>query len=353
MTPTQRLAQRYELRHLLGRGGMAYVYRAYDHTLERPVAVKVLRAEYANDPQFRERFRQEATAAARLSHPNIVTVYDFGYDDEYLFMVMEYVPGMTLRALIDEQGPLPVEQALHLAIQACAGLGYAHRVGLVHCDVKPQNLLVTSDGRLKVADFGIARARIAHAATTEDVVVWGSPTYFSPEQAAGKPPVAASDVYALGVVLYEMLTRHTPFLADGPLELARMHRESPPVPPTVYRPDIPSRVEQVILHALSKEPSRRYRTADQMGRVLLSCLDELPQAGEAGEEAEPATVSLPAQTKPEEPAAPETVSAEEEAREDETGIDWVTILLAFIALIAVGGLIPLWVWVFLAYQSAH
>ncbi len=351
MTTTQRLAQRYELRHLLGRGGMAYVYRAYDHTLERPVAVKVLRAEYANDPKFRERFRQEATAAARLSHPNIVTVYDFGYDDEHLFMVMEYVPGMTLRALIDEQGPLPIEQALRLAIQACAGLGYAHRVGLVHCDVKPQNLLVTSDGRLKVADFGIARARMAHAAATEDTVVWGSPLYFSPEQAAGKPPVAASDVYALGIVLYEMLTKHTPFLADDPMELVRMHREAPPVPPTVYRPEIPERVEQVIMHALSKEPSRRYRTADQMGRVLLSCLEGLQQESETAAPPAPAAISPPARE--ETPAAPEAASPTEETWEDETGIDWITILLAFVALVAVGGLIPLWVWVFLAYQSTH
>ncbi len=348
-----RLAGRYELRHLLGRGGMAHVYRAYDRVLERPVAVKVLRAEYARDPHFRERFRQEATAVARLSHPNIVTVYDFGYDGDQLFIVMEYVPGQTLRHVLDERGPLSTQEALALMVQACAGLGYAHRAGLVHCDVKPQNLLVTPDGRLKVTDFGIARARASARAQEQAHVVWGSPQYFSPEQAAGKPPLPASDVYALGVVLYEMLTRRLPFLSDDPEELARMHREAPPVPPSVFAPDIPERLEKVILKVLSKEPSARYRTADQLGRVLLTFLEPTPEAvAPAGRQAAPQPKPSPPP-----PSAPPTPPHDmapppPPPPKDPLDIDWPTIFLAMIALLAVGGLVPLWLWVYLLYHGA-
>ncbi len=326
--PDSLLAQRYELQHLLGRGGMAYVYRGYDRVLERVVAVKILRPEYARDEHFRARFRQEATAAARLIHPNIVTVYDFGFDETNLFIVMEYVPGRTLRAVMDARAPMPIEESLHLMVQACAGLGYAHRLNLVHCDVKPQNMLVTTDGRLKITDFGIARAAAHHPEATAPGVAWGSPQYFSPEQAAGQAPTPASDVYALGVVLYEMLTRRLPFTADDPEELARLHREAPPTPPRVYRPEIPEWLEAVILKVLAKEPAARYRTADQLGRVLLGLLQE-------------------SETPPE--SAPSPVAVEQ-TPDDAPPIDWLTIALAFLALIAVGGLIPLWVWVYLAYH---
>ncbi len=346
---TTLLAGRYELRHLLGRGGMAYVYRAYDRVLERPVAVKVLRAEYARDPHFRERFRQEATAVARLSHPNIVTVYDFGYDGDQLFIVMEYVPGQTLRQLLDERGPLSPEKALPLMVQACAGLGYAHRTGLVHCDVKPQNLLVTPDGRLKVTDFGIARARASAHAQEQAHVVWGSPQYFSPEQAAGKPPLPASDVYSLGVVLYEMLTHRLPFLSDDPEELARMHREAPPVPPSVFTPDIPERLEKVILKVLSKEPSARYRTADQFGRVLLTFLEPSKEAASTPliQPAKPTSTLTPSSSQPK----PHDMAPPPPLPKDPLDIDWTTVILAMVALMAVGGLVPLWVWVYLLYHG--
>ncbi len=339
MTTPHLLANRYELQRLLGRGGMAYVYYAYDTALHRAVALKILRPEYARDAPLRERFQHEATLAARFNHPNIVTVYDFGYDEERLFIVMEYVPGQTLRQIIDAQAPLPPDEAIHLLIQACAGIGYVHRLGLVHCDVKPQNMLVTADGHLKVTDFGIARA-IA-APTDEDTSShprWGSPQYFSPEQAAGRPPIPASDVYSLGVILYELLTRHLPFLSDDPEELARMHREAPPIPPSTYAPDLPEPLEKVILKTLAKEPAARYRTADQLGRVLLHLTA-------------PSHTSQPRPAKPPERSQPiPTISPPPSSPTDEEGLDWLTVALAFLALIAVGGLVPLWAWVYLLYH---
>ncbi len=270
MTVPVILNNRYQLGDRLGLGGMAMVYRAQDLMLERTVAIKLLRADFSKDPDFRERFRQEAKAAANLSHPNIATVHDFGLDRGQLFIVMEHVPGTDLKSMIHQRSRFPLEEALALIIQACAGIGYAHRAGLVHCDVKPQNMLVTPDQRLKVVDFGIARALASIQPDEQAEVVWGSPQYFSPEQASGHPPSPASDVYSLGVVLFEMLTGQLPFIASNPEELARMHRETPPPSPRKLNPEIPPALEQVLLKVLSKEPASRYRTADQLGRVLVS-----------------------------------------------------------------------------------
>ncbi len=188
------LNDRYQLQDTLGTGGMAVVYKARDLMLERSVAVKVLREDFSKDPAFRERFRQEARAAANLSHPNIVTVHDFGLDQGHLFIVMEYMPGTDLKSLIKQKERFTVSEALELMIQACGGIGYAHRAGLVHCDIKPHNMLVTPEGRLKVTDFGIARALSTISPDEHSEVVWGSPHYFSPEQASGRPPSPASDV---------------------------------------------------------------------------------------------------------------------------------------------------------------
>ncbi|MDO9349464.1 MAG: protein kinase, partial [Anaerolineales bacterium] len=270
MEETRLLNDRYQLLEGLGKGGMAFVYRARDLMLERYVGVKIMREDYSRDPAFQERFRQEAKAAANLSHPNIVTVHDFGLDAGKLFIVMEYVPGTDLKTLLQQRGRFTPEEALPLVIQACAGIGYAHRAGLVHCDVKPQNMLVTPDQRLKVADFGIARALASIRPDEQSDVVWGSPQYFSPEQASGAAPSPASDVYSLGVVMYEMLTGALPFNATTATELARMHLDVQPPLLTEMLPDISPTLEQILLKVLSKEPSARYRTADQLGRVLLN-----------------------------------------------------------------------------------
>ncbi|MDI6768778.1 MAG: protein kinase [Anaerolineales bacterium] len=341
MEETRLLNDRYQLLEGLGKGGMAFVYRARDLMLERYVGVKIMREDFSRDPAFQERFRQEAKAAANLSHPNIVTVHDFGLDAGKLFIVMEYVPGTDLKTLLQQRGRFTPEEALPLIIQACAGIGYAHRAGLVHCDVKPQNMLVTPDQRLKVADFGIARALASIRPDEKSDVVWGSPQYFSPEQASGAAPSPASDVYSLGVVMYEMLTGALPFNATTATELARMHLDVQPPRLTEMLPDISPTLEQILLKVLSKEPSARYRTADQLGRVLLNFGDarNAPALALTPEAAPVMEYTIP-------PAEGLTV-AEEMAS---LNIDWVSVGLGLLALLAVGGLIPFWVWVYFVYN---
>ncbi len=332
------LNKRYQLLEPLGKGGMAVVYRARDLMLERLVAVKVLREDYSGDLAFKERFRREAKAAANLSHPNIVTVHDFGLDNGQLFLVMEYVPGTDLKTLIKQRGRFNPEEAVPLLIQACAGIGYAHRAGLVHCDVKPQNMLVTPDMRLKVADFGIARALSTIHPDEQSDVVWGSPQYFAPEQASGAAPAPASDVYSLGIIMYEMLTGSLPFQATTATDLARMHIEEEPPLLSEMIPEISPTLEQILTKVLSKEPSQRYRTADQLGRVLLSFGNARSAPALAlTPEADPEIISAPLAKTTAEPAPV-------------TGIDWPSIGLGLAALVAVLGLIPFWMWIYFVYN---
>ena len=221
------LNNRYQLLEPLGTGGMAQVYRARDLMLERFVAINA-GSDYSADPAVQVRFRQEAKAAANLSHPNIVTVHDFGFDQSKLFIVMEHVPGTNLKIMIDNLGKFSPEDALPIIIQACAGLGYAHRAGIVHCDVKPHNILITPDHRVKVTDFGIARAISGIHPDEQNDVVGVRRCIFRPEQAAGQALSPASDVYSLGVVMYEMLTGRPPFVAKTPETLVRLAVEALP-----------------------------------------------------------------------------------------------------------------------------
>lgn len=336
MTETRLLNNRYEIIEQIGKGGMAVVYRARDKMLERQVAVKVLRQDYSRDPTFQEHFRQEAKAAANLTHPNIVTVHDFGLDDGQLFIVMENVPGTDLKALLRKRGRFNPEEALPLIIQACAGIGYAHRAGLVHCDVKPQNLLVTPDMRLKVTDFGIARALATITPDEQSEIVWGSPQYFAPEQASGAAPSPASDVYSLGIILYELLTGTLPFQAANATDLAHLHLEAEPPHISEMRPEIPSALEQILLKVLAKEPAQRYRTADQLGRVLMNFGNtrSAPSLALTPEAAPAVDIDTTPMKRTEPPAR----------------IDWLSVGLGLLTLVAVLGLVPFWMWVYFSYN---
>jgi len=263
------LNDRYRLIEQIGAGGMAVIYRAQDLELGRMVAVKVLRPSLVGDPEFLVRFKREARSAAQLSHPNIVTVHDVGQDGPNThYIVMEYVAGQNLKQVIRSRGAFDVDAALNITTEVCKGVGYAHRAGLVHCDIKPQNILVTPDNMIKVTDFGIARALTERKEDEEEV--WGSPHYFSPEQASGETPTPASDVYSIGIVLFELLTARLPFTGSGYSELAMAHLKQEP--PTILDidPSLPPELDRIIRKVLSKEPSARYRTADQLGRILRS-----------------------------------------------------------------------------------
>jgi len=338
------LNNRYQLLERFGSGGMANVFRARDILLDRYVAIKVLRDDRTRDADFDEQFRHEARAVANLTHPNIVTVYDFGFDNGQPFIVMEFVPGTDLKSVLQKRGRFTVDETIPLIVQACAGIGYAHRAGLVHCDVKPHNMLVTPENRLKVTDFGIARALATISPGERTDVVWGSPQYFAPEQAAGHAPSPASDVYSLGVVLYEMLTGTLPFTASTAEELARLHLNADPILPSEYIPDIPKALEEIILKVLSKEPSARYRTADQLGRVLMNF----------GTQRDQATPSVPIST-PQPATAPSYIweQAPQPAPEADApplDIDWLSVGLGLVMVVAVLGLIPFWMWVYYTYN---
>jgi serine/threonine protein kinase len=336
MAETRLLNNRYEVIEQIGKGGMAVVYRARDIMLERQVAVKVLREDYSRDPTFQERFRQEAKAAANLTHPNIVTVHDFGLDKGQLFIVMENVPGTDLKALLRKRGRFNPGEALPLIIQACAGIGYAHRAGLVHCDVKPQNMLVTPDMRLKVTDFGIARALSTIKPDEQSEIVWGSPQYFAPEQAAGGAPSPASDVYSLGIILYELLTGTLPFQASTASDLAHLHLEAKPPLISEMRPEVPPALEQILLKVLAKEPSQRYRTADQLGRVLMNF----------GNTRSAPSLSLTPEAAP----SIDMDTTPTKRTEPPVRIDWPSVGLGLLALVAVLGLVPFWMWVYFSYN---
>lgn len=397
------LNNRYQLIEQIGAGGMAVIYKAQDLELARLVAVKVLRPSLISDPEFLMRFRREARASANLSHPNIVTVHDVGQDGRSHYMVMEYAPGQDLKKLLQARGPLDVDTTLAITVEICKGVGYAHRAGLVHCDVKPQNVLITDDKRVKVTDFGIARALSTEQTQEMNNVVWGSPHYFSPEQAAGEPPTPASDVYSIGIVLFELLTLRLPFSGKDYRELALAHLRTPPPSIREVDPSLPSELDGIIRKVLSKEPSARYRTGDQLGRILLnyreqglqptsqfimpssvtprqdiqsqtptptpteptsstdrvapfsgarSAMQRLrrPDSPEAIRQHRPASVRpSPTATTPSPIPVYTAPSTEFAQTEEDLDVDWFGIGLGILAAIAVLGLIPLWIAIFVTF----
>lgn len=271
------LNNRYRLVAQQGSGGMAVIYKAVDIELGRTVALKVLRPSLTTDPSgaFLARFKNEARAVANLSHPNIVTVYDVGSFGQTHYIVMEFVEGQDLKKIIRTFGALPVDRVLHLVIQICAGVGFAHRAGLVHADVKPQNILITNEDVVKVTDFGIAQALSDSQPTSErQAVVWGSPHYFSPEQARGEKPSPASDVYSIGIVMFELLTGKLPFNGASQQDLAKAHLYTPVPMVTELNPQVPEELARIVYKVMSKDPSARYRQADQLGHVLQAYRDK-------------------------------------------------------------------------------
>lgn len=260
---------RYEVQQKIGVGGMADVYRGKDTLLGRPVAIKILHQNFGSDQDFVARFKREAQAAGKLNHPNVVSMYDVGFDQGFHYIVMEYVSGCTLKEYIQHHGAqVTVQEAVKITVAIAEGLEHAHMMGIVHCDVKPHNILITDSGRVKVTDFGIARA--INSATTMMYTnsVMGSAHYISPEQASGKSINVSTDIYSLGVVLYELLTGEVPFRGETPVSVALQHVKDPVVAPRIKNAMIPPQLEQVVLIALEKEPGKRFGSISEMIQAL-------------------------------------------------------------------------------------
>ena len=266
------LANRYEILEKIGSGGMATVYKAKCHVLNRYVAIKILRDEFTTDEEFVKRFEVEAQSAASITHPNIVSVYDVGVDGNLHYIVMELVKGKTLKDIIvEEKGPLPWKWSVNIAIQIASALETAHKNHIIHRDIKPHNIIITEDGVAKVTDFGIAKA-VSNSTITAFGTTIGSVHYFSPEHARGGFTDEKSDIYSLGVVMYEMLTGRVPFDADTPVSVALKHMQEEPVEPKEINPNIPSSVNKIIMKALKKDPTLRYQTSTEMLQDLRACL---------------------------------------------------------------------------------
>ena len=371
------LNNRYRLLAIIAGGGMATVYKAQDTLLNRIVAIKVPRDRAsignARNAEFERQFREEATSAANLNHPNIVSVYDVGKDVvngvERQYLVMEFVEGQDLKQAIRNawatNQAFGVDEAVIVARQVCEGVAFAHRRGLVHCDLKPQNVLLTPEGRVKVADFGIARAFTTSLPEKADVV-WGTPQYYAPEQAQGNPPTPASDVYSIGVMLFEMLTGRLPFEGKNAAELARQHMTSQPPAVSALNPNVSLQLENIVNRALSKDPAARYRDADQFAKILGAYLaqgDEKTLAGSApvqpvsASQFQPApplaTGSAPVQTratslqtpqpvKPSPQVAKPSSTSASEPQKNTAGPDIMLWLLGALAILCVLGLVALY-----------
>ena len=318
----QVIAERYELEDVVGTGGMSSVYRAFDTLLERHVAIKILHDQYGADDDYAERFRREARAVAQLSHPNIVTVIDRGEEDGRQYIVFEYIEGDNLKALVSN-GPLPVDEALDYGLQVARALDFAHKRGLVHRDVKPQNVLLTEEGQAKVTDFGIARSLDVQGVTQTGTVL-GTSDYIAPEQARGEEVDQKTDIYSLGTVLYELLTGEVPYEGDNFVAVAMQHVNAPVPSVLERRPEVPLRLDLAVQRAMAKQPADRFQSMDELVQELERCVAEVRSDGEEG-----ATMIAPPRRRPARPAR---------ARRPRGALPIVPILLglAVLALLAGG-----------------
>lgn len=269
------LNNRYKIIKKLGKGGMAIVYEAEDVILDRKVAIKMLRPEYVSDEEFIKKFQHEAKSVARISHPNVVSIFDIGQDGDYHYLVMEDIEGENLKNIIQKRGKLPLIEALDITNQICAALNIAHENDIIHCDIKPHNILITPDKQVKVTDFGIARAVTSSTTTTMTDTIMGSANYFSPEQARGGKIKTHSDLYSVGIVLYEMITGKVPFQGDSPISVALKHIKEKPRKPSKINSEIPEKLDKIIMKALAKKPEKRFQKASTMREVLTSVLQDL------------------------------------------------------------------------------
>lgn len=351
---------RYQLVKKIGEGGLAEVYQAQDMALGRMVAVKVLRPQYTRDPGFLVNFHREAQNAARLSDSYIVAVYDFGQAKGRPYIVMEWVPGVDLRTMIAEQGTISTDQAVTFAIQICSAVGAAHRAGIVHGDLKPGNILVTPAHQAKVTDFGLARA-LGESAMEEGEVVWGTPAYFAPEQASGDRVLPATDVYAVGIILYEMLTGRVPFVGVDDQDVARKQIYEAHIPVDRLNPHIPEPLARIVDAAMAKNPNERFLTADHLREALMMYKQgRLTPSGQyapissvVGSPLQRVGYSGPIAPPPPPPPSSYYVPASQAAlRPKKGGVDVLLLLLGLVAIIAIAGLIPLMVALYQAYAPA-
>jgi len=330
------ISNRYQIFSTIATGGMAVVYCAQDLMLERKVALKVLKKELSADQAFQNKFRAEARASAKLIHPNIITIFDFGLDGDRLYIVMEYIEGTDLKSIIQNNPDgLEIPQAIQYLRQAASGLAYAHKSGFVHCDVKPQNMLVSRSGVLKITDFGIARALETISRNERYDVVWGSPFYFSPEQASGIAPSPATDIYSLGVIAFELLTGNLPFKSDDAAQLAEMHRTKTAPSMQTYRADIPDNLDSLVKKCLSKQPQDRYSAGSELV-IELNAIEKSLKAK---------SVKPPVQPVPPSRSLPEGPPQKGLRVFLSQNPNLVTLLLSIIALIMVGGLIPFYLYI--------
>lgn len=329
---------RYQIFSTVATGGMAVVYNAQDLILERRVALKILKKELSDDQAFQNKFRAEAKASAKLIHPNIVTTFDFGFDSERLYIVMEFIDGTDLKTIIKNTPSMPFSQAMHFILQASSGLSYAHSSGFVHCDMKPQNLLVSKNGILKITDFGIARALDTISREEKYDVVWGSPFYFSPEQASGLAPSPATDIYSMGIIAYELLTGILPFISEDVAELAEWHRSKTPASLSSIKKEIPESLNQIILKCLSKNPEERYQTGKDLHNEILKFQSSIRQPytdRKVDNQAKSGVKKQPQKMKQKIKGNKLTLK----------NYNLITLILSILALVMVGGLIPFYLFI--------